>query len=44
MSGSIDDSEIGLNLGVGANMNMFFGEVKYDTAFEQIALTGGVLF
>lgn len=41
---SYDDSEIGLNLGAGANMNMFFGEVKYDTAFEQIAITVGVLF
>jgi opacity protein-like surface antigen len=39
-----DDNEIGLNLGVGANMNMFFGELKYDTAFEQIAITVGVLF
>jgi opacity protein-like surface antigen len=41
---SYDDSEIGLNLGVGANMDMFFGELKYDTAFEQIAITVGVLF
>jgi opacity protein-like surface antigen len=44
MSGSVDDNEIGLNLGVGANMDMFFGELKYDTAFEQIAITVGVLF
>ncbi len=43
-SGSVDDSKIGLNLGVGANMDMFFGELKYDTAFEQIAITVGVLF
>jgi hypothetical protein len=41
---SADDSEIGLNLGAGANMDMFFGELKYDTAFEQIAITVGVLF
>ncbi len=41
---SIDDSEIGLNLGAGAKMDMFFGELKYDTAFEQIAITVGVLF
>lgn len=39
-----DDSEIGLNLGVGANMQQFFGEIKYDTAFEQIALSVGILF
>ncbi len=39
-----DDSEIGLNLGVGANMQQFFGEVKYDTAFEQLALSVGIMF
>lgn len=43
-----DDNSIGLNLGVGANMNKFFGEVKYDTSGNtvdgQIALTVGVLF
>lgn len=42
--GSSDDSEIGLNLGVGANMQQFYGELKYDTAFEQIALSVGILF
>lgn len=43
---SEDDSEIGVNLGVGANMGIFFGEIKYDTAIGdgQIALTVGVLF
>ncbi len=41
---SEDDSEIGVDLGVGANMGILFGEVKYDTAFEQIGLTVGVLF
>ncbi len=41
---SYDDNKIGVNLGVGANYNMFFGELKYDTAFEQIAITIGVLF
>ncbi|WP_016778444.1 outer membrane beta-barrel protein [Anaerophaga thermohalophila] len=39
-----DDSEIGLNLGIGASMNQFFGELKYDTAFEQLALSVGILF
>lgn len=43
-SGSVSDSKIGLNLGAGANMNKFFGEVKYDTAAEQVALTVGILF
>lgn len=42
--GEWDDSEIGLNLGVGANMQQFFGEVKYDTAFEQVALSAGIYF
>jgi opacity protein-like surface antigen len=41
---SADDSEIGVDLGVGANMGILFGEVKYDTAYEQIGLTVGVLF
>lgn len=39
-----DDNEIGLNLGVGAKKNKLFGELKYDTAFEQLALTVGILF
>ncbi len=39
-----DDSEIGLDLGVGANFNKFFGEIKYDTAFEQVALSVGIMF
>jgi opacity protein-like surface antigen len=42
--GSADDSEIGLNLGVGANMQQFYGELKYDTAFEQVALSAGIYF
>lgn len=36
--------EIGLNLGAGATYNQFFGELKYDTAFEQITISVGVLF
>lgn len=39
-----DDSEVGVDLGVGANMGKFFAEVKYDTAFEQMALSVGILF
>lgn len=40
-----DDNEIGLNLGAGALLKeKFFGELKYDTAFEQLALTVGILF
>ena len=40
-----DNSEIGIDLGAGANFgSMFFGELKYDTAFEQVAITVGVLF
>lgn len=42
---SIDDSEIGLNLGAGINFgSMFYGELKYDTAFEQLGISVGVLF
>jgi opacity protein-like surface antigen len=41
---SADDSEIGLNLGVGATLSQFYGELKYDTAFEQIGLSAGILF
>lgn len=38
-------TEIGLNLGAGGKLNeRFFGELKYDTKLEQIALTVGVLF
>lgn len=42
--GSSDDSEIGLNLGAGATMQQFYGELKYDTAFEQLALSVGIMF
>jgi len=41
---SVSETEIGLNLGAGANFNKFFGEVKYDTKMEQLALTVGILF
>ena len=43
-SGSSSGGEIGLNLGAGANYDQFFGELKYDTAFEQIAISVGILF
>jgi opacity protein-like surface antigen len=39
-----DGSELGLDLGVGTNINMFFGELKYDTAFDQIQFTFGLNF
>ena len=42
--GSDDDSEIGLDIGAGAYMQQFYGELKYDSAFEQIALSIGILF
>ncbi|SFF07938.1 outer membrane beta-barrel protein [Thermophagus xiamenensis] len=38
------DGEIGINLGIGANVSRFFGELKYDTTLEQLALTVGILF
>lgn len=42
---SRDDSKIGLNLGAGINFgSMFYGELKYDTAFEQLGISVGVMF
>ncbi|TCO07916.1 outer membrane beta-barrel protein [Natronoflexus pectinivorans] len=42
---SVSSSEIGLNLGAGANMGMFFGEIKYETTWTgQLVLSVGVLF
>ncbi|MCG8582287.1 MAG: porin family protein [Bacteroidales bacterium] len=39
------DGEIGVDLGAGIEFGIFFGEVKYDSAFDgQMALTFGVLF
>lgn len=46
-SGSASDSEIGLNLGAGLRTGtdmQFFGEVKYNTAFENVIASVGVLF
>lgn len=45
-AGSAEDSEgkIGIDLGAGINFGKFYGEVKYDTAFEQVALSVGILF
>lgn len=43
--GGGSNTEIGLNLGAGAKLNQkFFGEVKFDTEMEQLALTVGILF
>jgi opacity protein-like surface antigen len=38
------DSELGINLGAGVSFSKFYGEVKYDTAFEQVAISVGILF
>ncbi|MCT4646102.1 MAG: porin family protein [Carboxylicivirga sp.] len=39
------DGEIGVDIGAGISFNQFYGEVKYDSAFEgQIALSFGILF
>jgi len=43
-SESTSDSKVGLDLGVGAAYNVLFGELKYDTAMEQIQFTVGVKF
>lgn len=41
---SASDDNLGLDIGGGVNYKMFFGELKYDSAFEQLAITVGVLF
>lgn len=41
---SASDSKVGLDLGVGATMSSFFGELKYDTTFKQIAVAVGYHF
>lgn len=42
---STSETNIGLNLGAGALLNeRFFGEAKFDTEMEQLALTVGILF
>ena len=38
------ENEIGINLGAGVSFSKFYGEVKYDTAFEQVALSVGIMF
>lgn len=38
------ENEIGINLGAGVKFSKFYGEVKYDTAFEQVALSVGIMF
>ncbi|MGQ1785381.1 MULTISPECIES: outer membrane beta-barrel protein [unclassified Saccharicrinis] len=43
-SAEASDGEIGIDLGAGTNYDMFFGEIKYDTAFEHLAITVGVRF
>ncbi len=41
---SSDDSKIGFDLGAGVKFNKFFVEAKYDSGFEQMALTAGIMF
>ncbi|TRX62362.1 outer membrane beta-barrel protein [Carboxylicivirga sp. M1479] len=38
------DNKIGVDLGAGINFGKFYGEIKYDTAFEQMAFSVGILF
>lgn len=38
------DNEIGINGGAGVSFSKFYGEVKYDTALEQIGLSVGIMF
>ncbi len=41
---AVEDDEIGANLGVGIKSSEFpiFGEIKYDTAFDQITFSLGI--
>ncbi len=44
---ALSDSKVGLNLGAGARTGgdvQFFGDLKYNTAFENINIAVGVLF
>ena len=43
-SASSDESEIAFELGGGIGVDMYFGELKYDTSYEQVEITIGVLF
>ena len=44
-TGESDDGEVGLDLGIGGKIDIGgFGEIKYDTALEQIAITVGFMF
>jgi opacity protein-like surface antigen len=38
------DGEIGIDLGAGIEFGKLFGEIKYDSAFEQMAFAVGILF
>jgi len=40
----VSDNEIGIDLGAGINFGQFYGELKYDTAFEQLGISVGILF
>lgn len=42
--GSASDDNLGLDIGGGANYDKFFGELKYDSTFGQLAITVGILF
>jgi hypothetical protein len=41
---TVSDGEIGLDLGGGANYKQFFGELKYDTGFDQLTISVGMYF
>ncbi|WP_430933594.1 hypothetical protein [Saccharicrinis sp. 156] len=38
------DGEIGIDLSIATNYDMFFNEINYDTAFEHMALKVGAGF
>lgn len=38
------DTDLGVNVGAGVALSKLYGEVKYDTALEQVALSVGILF
>ncbi len=44
IEGDVTENEIGINLGAGVSFSKLYGEVKYDTAFEQVAFSVGFMF
>lgn len=44
VSETASTTDLGLDLGAGANYGKFYGELKYDTGFDQLAISVGMHF